>query len=119
MKSLEICYSENQTAVIHQTTTMLERMRGLYGKTLDEFVGLWIIPCNSVHTIAMKYPLDLVYLDKQLKIVKLVECLGSWKFSGTFSAHSVIELRAGLINEYGFQKGDIVKFENMKKNNEI
>jgi len=68
--------------------------------------GLWIVPCESVHTFFMKFAIDLVYLDKQKKIKKIRHAVGPWRMSACFSAHSVLELPAGTLKETGTEPGD-------------
>jgi uncharacterized membrane protein (UPF0127 family) len=68
--------------------------------------GLWIVPCESVHTFFMKFAIDLVYLDKQRKVKKVRHAVGPWKLSACFSAHSVLELPAGTVQESGTVAGD-------------
>ncbi|MCU1330045.1 MAG: hypothetical protein JWN34_5415 [Bryobacterales bacterium] len=59
--------------------------------------GLWIRPCEAIHTFFMKFAIDLVYIDKKLKVKKVREAVGPWRVSGCLSAHSVIELPVGVI----------------------
>ena len=68
--------------------------------------GLWIVPCESVHTFFMKFAIDLVYLDKQKKVKKIRHAVGPWRMSACFSAHSVLELPAGTLKETGTEPGD-------------
>ncbi|RZI43927.1 DUF192 domain-containing protein [Herbaspirillum sp. HC18] len=69
--------------------------------------GLLLTRCPSVHTCFMRYALDLVYLDPQGTVVKLVADLQPWRFSrgGKGAAH-VLELAAGGIAHFGIQIGD-------------
>ncbi len=49
-----------------------KRSRGLLGRTgLGRGEGLWIVPCEAVHTFFMQFPIDLVYLDRKLRIKKV------------------------------------------------
>ena len=111
MKTLAIRFQAMETVLIQQTETAFERMRGLLGRSLGEVQGLWIIPCNTIHTIGMKYPLDLVYLNKRNEIVKLVEDVDAWRFSGTLTAHSVVEFAAGFIQKHKLSLGDTLHYE--------
>jgi uncharacterized membrane protein (UPF0127 family) len=88
--------------------TMWRRMVGLLrDKHLAEGDGLWIIPCNSIHSFAMKFLFDAVFLDKKLTVVHLVAEMKAWRASPLiFAAHSVLELPAGLIARSGTQVGD-------------
>jgi hypothetical protein len=84
-----------------------KRNRGLLGRTgLAPGEGLWIVPCESVHTIGMKFPIDLIYLDRKLRIKKLRSDVGPWRMSACLSAHSVLELACGAIRNTQVRKGD-------------
>ena len=64
-------------------------------KRLEPGEGLWIIPCESVHTFFMKFPIDLVYLDKKRKVRKVRNAVPAWRLSACLAAESVLELPAG------------------------
>src|ERR1039457_7712340 len=61
--------------------------------------GLWIVPCEAVHTFGMKFAIDLVYLDREKRIRKLRRDVHPWRLSACIFAHSVIELPAGTIRD--------------------
>jgi len=73
-----------------------------------EFGGaLWIVPCNSIHSMGMRFVFDAVFLDKNLRVVHLVHEMKPWRISKmVFSAHSVLELPAGLISQTATAMGD-------------
>jgi uncharacterized membrane protein (UPF0127 family) len=86
------------------------RRKGLLGRDgLGTGTGLWIVPCESVHTFFMRFPIDLVYLDRKNRVRKVRHAVGPWRISACFAAHSVIELPAGTVRESGTVKGDIVE----------
>jgi len=88
-----------------------KRNKGLLGRErLLPGEGLWIIPCESVHTFWMRFPIDLVYLDRKKHIRKLKSSVPAWRLSACLSAHSVIELPAGTIRETQTQSGDVLEF---------
>jgi len=59
-----------------------KRNKGLLGrKGLAPGEGLWIIPCESVHTFFMQFPIDLVYLDRQNRIKKIRDSVRPWRLS--------------------------------------
>ncbi len=83
------------------------RNKGLLGRTsLPEGEGLWIIPCESVHTFFMKFPIDLAYIDRKFIVKKVRSNVGPWRISGCFSAYSVIELPAGTVSRTQTVAGD-------------
>ena len=78
---------------------------------LESGEGLWIIPCESVHTFFMKFAIDLVYLDKNKKVRKVRHAVPPWRASACFSANSILELPAGTAKETGTQPGDQLSIE--------
>jgi uncharacterized membrane protein (UPF0127 family) len=87
------------------------RSVGLLNRTsFSEDEGLLIKPCNSIHTFFMKFPIDVLFLDKYGKIVRTVEGLVPWRFAGSLgSAYMVLELATGKIEKQGIKTGEIVK----------
>jgi uncharacterized protein len=73
---------------------------------LDPGQGLWIVPCESVHSFFMKFAIDLVYLDRNKKVRKVRHRMVPWRLSACLSAHSILELPAGAVAASGTQKGD-------------
>ena len=88
-----------------------KRNKGLLGrKQLSEGEGLWIIPCEAIHTIGMQFPIDLVYLDNKHRIKKLRSNVTPWRFSACMTAHSVLELASGTICDTHTSIGDVLDF---------
>lgn len=85
---------------VMQTTNPLERMRGLLGRSpLQPQQGLLITPCAAVHTIGMRYPIDLIFLGQDWRIQKLVPALPPFRIAWAWGAHQVIELLGGSLNQ--------------------
>jgi uncharacterized membrane protein (UPF0127 family) len=88
-----------------------KRRKGLLGRgMLSAGEGLWIVPCEAVHTLGMQFPIDLVYLDRDRRVQKVRNDVPPWRLSVCFSAHSVLELAAGSIRRTGTKPGDILEF---------
>lgn len=72
------------------------RLRGLLGRSLDDFrngSGLWIVPCHGVHTLGMGFPIDVVYLDCEMTVIHIQSKLQPWRFAPVRRrASSVLEL---------------------------
>ncbi len=86
------------------------RRKGLLGRDhLASGEGLWIIPCESVHTFFMRFPIDLVYLDRGNRVRKVRSGVGAWRISGCFAAHSVLELPAGTVRATATKRGDAIE----------
>lgn len=87
-----------------------KRSKGLLGrKGLGQGEGLWIIPCEAVHTFFMQFPIDLVYLDRKHRVRKTRANVPAWRMSACLSAHSVLELPAGTIQNTRTECGDILE----------
>jgi hypothetical protein len=83
------------------------RRKGLLGRDrLPDGHGLWIVPCESVHTWGMRFPIDVLYLDRKQRVRKLRRAMVPWRVSMCLLAHSVLELPAGVIEQTGTQPGD-------------
>lgn len=85
-----------------------QRTRGLLGTAgLDRGQGLIIEPCNSVHMMGMRYPLDLVFADGEHRVKRVIQGLRPWRFSPlVWGARYVIELPVGAIAATGTAPGD-------------
>lgn len=91
--------------------TAKTRKKGLLGrKCLQPGEALWIVPCESVHTFFMKFPIDLVYIDRNKKVKKVRSNVGPWRLSACLSAHSIIELPAGIARASQTEPGDQLAF---------
>lgn len=86
-------------ARVLKADTAPARSKGLLGResmAADE--GLWIVPCPMIHTFFMKFAIDVVFLDKKLKVVRVMENLKPWRMSPwVLRAHSVLELAGGAL----------------------
>jgi uncharacterized membrane protein (UPF0127 family) len=91
--------------------TGAKRNKGLLGrKGLGMGEGLWIVPCESVHTFGMQFPIDLIYLDRNRRIKKVRSNVGPWSISACLSANSILELPAGTADRTETRAGDTVEF---------
>lgn len=75
------------------------RAKGLLGReAMGDGEGLWIVPCPMVHTFFMKFPIDVLFLDRALTVRRVVEGLKPWRLSPwVLTAHSALELRGGVL----------------------
>jgi uncharacterized membrane protein (UPF0127 family) len=83
------------------------RRKGLLGRDrLAPGEGLWIIPCEAVHTFGMRFPIDLVYLDRKQLVRKVKTNVIPGRLSACLSAFSTIELPAGTVLDTQTKPGD-------------
>lgn len=92
--------------------TSAKRRTGLLKHTeLKQGEGLWIVPCESVHSFFMKFTIDVLYLDRDKRVRGMRREMKPWRVSACLPAHSVLELPAGTIQSSGTQKGDQLTLE--------
>jgi uncharacterized membrane protein (UPF0127 family) len=73
--------------------------------------GLWIVPCEGVHTFAMKFTIDVVFLNRKRKILKIRPNMVRRRIAVSLMAHSVLELPAGTLEQTGTERGDQLELE--------
>ncbi|MEO6276373.1 DUF192 domain-containing protein [Roseateles sp.] len=89
------------TSTSHRTFTPLNagfraRLLGLLAlPRLKPGEALAIKPCSSVHTCFMRYPIDVVYVDRDSRVIKVVPALAPWRLSACIGARMTLELAAG------------------------
>lgn len=89
-----------------------ERLRGLLGRAPpgdDE--GMLIDPCASVHTLGMRYPIDLVFLSPQWRVTRVFDRLPPLRMAWSWRARRVLELRAGMAAQLPISAGDELVWE--------
>jgi hypothetical protein len=111
----------NQTRQLYLATSLAvaqthwSRLRGLLGTSPDDFrngCGLWIRPCRGVHTLAMRFPIDVVYLDRAGTVVHLEHNLQPWRFSPVrMQAASVLELPSHTVASTETAVGDRIEIK--------
>ncbi|HLD82479.1 MAG TPA: DUF192 domain-containing protein [Candidatus Omnitrophota bacterium] len=90
-----------------------KRMSGLLGRR--EFLkgqALLIKPCNSVHTFFMRFPIDVLFIDKNNQVVKAIPCLKPFRLTYMYlAAGSCLELPCGAIQATSTREGDTLSLE--------
>jgi uncharacterized membrane protein (UPF0127 family) len=84
----------------------LARMRGLLGRDeLPRDEGILLRPASSVHTALMHFPIDVVFVDRDLVVLKVVPELAPWRAAARRGAHATFELAAGEAGRRGLDVG--------------
>ena len=92
--------------------TSRARRQGLLGKeSIHPQAGLWIAPCEAVHTFGMKTAIDVIFLDRQNRVSKLVSNLKPSRIAVCLKASSVLELASGNIAHSETRVGDQLQFD--------
>ena len=105
-----VLFNQHGAVVCERCTvadTMFARMRGLLGrKQLPAGEGMLLRPCPSVQTLFMRFPIDVVFLDRDGVVLKVVENLRPWRSAGARRAHATLELAEGEAARVGISVGD-------------
>ena len=93
--------------------TSWSRMKGLLGQSgIDSGGGLLIIPSQAVHTVAMRFPIDVLFVDRKCRVIHADPGLIPYRVSGVhWRARCVLELPAGIIAQTRTAVGDELSFE--------
>ena len=90
------------------------RMRGLLGRDgLEPGSGMLIDAAPSVHMFFMRFPIDVVFLDRDRKVVRVVRRLRPWRVAGARRAAAALELPAGAAAAAGVDEGDVLVLEDI------
>src|ERR1700704_1579627 len=112
-------YAFNRTRTTYLATELLiarthwSRFRGLMATDASRFRpghGLWIVPSHGVHTFAMRFPIDVVYLNVDRVVVYVKQNLQPWRVGGVRQqATSVLELPGSSLGHTGTSVGDKIE----------
>jgi hypothetical protein len=92
--------------------TSRKRRRGLLKRdSLAAGQGLWISPCEAIHTIGMRFAIDVLFLDRSRKVMKIRKEMRPGRLAVCLRAHSVLELPAGASEATQTVAGDQLQFE--------
>jgi len=84
-------------SIVELAITRAARRRGLLGRdALDVSAGMMLAPCVSVHTAFMRFPIDVVFVDRDGVVRKIVRDLKPWRIAASPRAYAAIELAAGI-----------------------
>ncbi|MCK4283872.1 MAG: DUF192 domain-containing protein [Candidatus Brocadiae bacterium] len=101
---------------VETALALWDRFRGLMlRKELPAGQGLLLPDCRSIHMFFMGFPIDLVYLDGENRVVKIVPGIKPWRVSLCTSARSVLEMPAGRAEEARLAVGDELRFDRTDK----
>lgn len=94
-------------SVVEPAFDSKSRRRGLLGRSmLPDQHALVLAPCNAVHTVGMQFPIDVLFVNRDGHVVKIVERLGAWRIAGALRASVTVELAAGMVRRTRVAVGD-------------
>jgi uncharacterized membrane protein (UPF0127 family) len=101
---------------IEIAATFFQRLIGLLGRrSLDENQGLYFPGVRSIHTLFMKFPIDVLFLDDAFTVVKKVHCLRPYRWAmGMRKTRNTLELSCGTLEKFSIAVGDKISLINLK-----
>lgn len=95
----------------HEATTFFERLLGfMFRASIDKDEALIFRNVNSIHMLFMRFPIDVVYIDKDSRVIKIKHSLRPWRMSSCIHAKATIELPAKKARETATETGDTLEF---------
>lgn len=115
MRVAKAVHLKNEEVFAHQVgvaTTFYQRTRGLLGRdALKDGEGLFIPRCRAIHTFFMRFPIDVLFVDKNNAVTKIVPCLVPFRIAvGPWRTSGALELQCGTLGEGRFDRGDTISF---------
>lgn len=98
-----------QIDAMSRATSLGARLRGLLGtRALSPGSSLLIAPCAAIHTFGMRFSIDVVFLDRRGRIIRIDTAVAPWRMRWCWRANAVIEMSAGWAGAIGLQPGQIL-----------
>ena len=94
---------------IHRADTFAARLLGLLARvrlTVDE--ALYLAPCSSIHTLFMLYSIDVAFVDRGGRILRVVHDLKPFRAAWCRGAYGAVEFAAGAAERHGIQPGGVL-----------
>lgn len=117
-----MCHKQSGKGIagsVEIAATFAKRLIGLMGRSsMTKEQGLYFPRCRSIHTFGMRISIDVLFLDKQMKITKMIKNLNPNRIAiAPFATRSTLELAAGVLHRHRLSVGDgiammVVKDEN-------
>ena len=115
LKAINVTRNQLLAERVKLANNFFTRLRGLLlSQSLPTGQGLLLMPCKSIHSIGMGYPIDAIFLNEELIVVAVEHNFQAWQISTVhWQAHSCLELPAGTIVKTGTLSGDQLSLENL------
>jgi len=82
---------------VELAVTRADRRRGLLGRdTLDHSAAVMLVPCAAVHTMFMRFAIDVVFVDREGHVRRIIRNLRPWRIAASPRAYAAVELAGGV-----------------------
>lgn len=113
---MKLIKQDNQQVILSDVKIAknpFSRMKGLlFTKEILPGKGLCLKPCNGVHSIGMRYAIDVIYLNKAGAIQKIIHDFKPGKLGPVnFKTHQIVEMKAGTLKPLDLTAGEVLTFQ--------
>jgi uncharacterized membrane protein (UPF0127 family) len=106
MSTYQTCATPGGSLRVRIADSFISRGLGLLvGTPIERDEGLLIAPCSSIHTIGMRYAIDVVFVDREARVRRVCEEVRAGRLRFGWGARAVLELRAGVAAQHGIVPG--------------
>lgn len=106
MPQYQTCSTPRGSLRVRIADTFVSRGLGLLvGAPIDRDEGLLIAPCSSIHTMGMRYTIDVVFMDRDARVCRVCGDVRAGRLRFGWGARAVLELRAGVAAQHGIVPG--------------
>ncbi|QQD73163.1 DUF192 domain-containing protein [Acidithiobacillus ferrivorans] len=103
----QVLWSEVQMAA-----SFLDRLQGLLGKAeLSNQQGLLLTACGSVHTVGMRFPIDVIFLDADLRVLACHSGVSAWRMKSCRGARTTLEVAVAGVARHGVVPGQRLRWQ--------
>ena len=78
---------------------------------LPDDAAMLIAPTNAIHTFFMKFPIDVAFVSRDGRVLKIRSAMPAWRMSGVWRGHAVVEMAAHALARSGTAVGDVLAIE--------
>jgi len=99
-------------SAVELAVTSETRRRGLLGRdSLDPAVAILIAPSSAIHTFFMRFAIDVMFVDRDGRVLKVVRNLRAWRMAGSLRAYVTIEMKGGVLGPDDVMVGDVLTLQ--------
>lgn len=79
--------------------------------SLPADTAMLIAPTNAIHTFFMKFPIDVAFVSRDGRVLKIRTAMPAWRMAGVWAGHAVVEMAAHALSRSGTAVGDVLSLE--------
>jgi uncharacterized protein len=91
--------------------TFIKKFIGLMGRSkINKEQGIYFLDCRSIHSFFMRFSIDVLFLDKEMKITRIVNCLKPNRVViAPLQTKDTLELQSGVLDKFDLKVGDAIR----------